>query len=299
VPDVPPPLDPVNARTALAEAARAAGLDPSDADLIRLGENAVFRLTAPVIARVARSTERLPEAEREVHVAYWLADVGVPAIRPLDVPQPIQADGRVVTLWESATDREDYGTTAELGTILRQLHSLQAPTDLELPQLAVFDRPLERINTAPGIREDDRSFLRSRTEQLAAAYDSLTFELVPGVIHADANVGNLLRDRDGQALLMDLDDFANGPREWDLIQTAIYYDRYGWHTEAEYKDFVAAYGYDVMRWPGYRVFRDARELSMVSWLMQNVGADDEAAVEFAKRMHALRTDGPARDWSPL
>jgi aminoglycoside phosphotransferase (APT) family kinase protein len=298
VPDVPP-LDPINARSALAEAASAAGLDPAGADLIRLGENAVFRLREPVIARVARSKERLADAEREVRVAQWLAEVGVPAIRPLAVPQPIEARGRVITLWESASDEAEYGSTSELGAILRQLHSLQAPPDLALPHLAVFDRSVARINTVAGISDDDRTFLRYRAKHLAAAYDQLTFDLPAGVIHGDANVGNLLRARDGGALLMDLDGFATGPREWDLIQTAIFYDRFGWHTQSEYREFVAAYGYDIINWPGYQVLRDTRELSMVSWLMQNVASDDKAATEFAKRVHALRTGGPVDDWTPL
>lgn len=299
MPDVPPPLDPTNARTALAEACHTAGLDPSGAELIRLGENAVFRLRAPIIARVARSIDRRPDAEREVRVARWLADVDVPAILPIDVAQPIEAAGRVVTLWVSATDREDYGSTAELGAVLRQLHSLEAPADLALPPLRLFDRALRRINNVPGIPDDDRSFLRSRAQELSDAYDNLTFELPPGVIHGDANVGNLLLDRHGRALLIDLDGFATGPREWDLIQTALFYDRFGWHTEAEYRDFVAAYGYDVTQWPGYPVLRDTRELFMVSWLIQNVASNDAAAREFSNRMETLRTGGSARDWRPL
>ena len=299
MPDAPPPLDPTNARAALAEAADAAGVDAAGADLIRLGENAVFRLREPVIARVARSTARLPDAEREIRVARWLAGVGIRAIQPLDVPQPVEVSGRVVTLWKSANDEEEYGSTAELGAILRELHTLQAPADLALPKLAIFDRALERIKTVPGISDRDRTFLIDRADQLAAAYDQLTFDLLPGVIHGDANVGNLLRDRLGEALLMDLDSFAIGAREWDLIQTAIFFDRFGWHTESEYRAFVAAYGYDIKTWSGYGVLRRVRELSMVSWLMQNVSSSPASAAEFEKRMQTLRTDGAARDWTPL
>lgn len=28
----------------------------------------------------------------------------------------------------------------------------------------------------------------------------------------------------------------------------MYYDSFGWHTEAEYADFVAGYGFDVREW---------------------------------------------------
>lgn len=84
------PLNPENATAALAEACDIAGLDPAGAELIRLGENAVFRLRAtPVIARVGRSAERSAAAEREVAVSRWLAREGVPAVTALDIDQPI------------------------------------------------------------------------------------------------------------------------------------------------------------------------------------------------------------------
>jgi hypothetical protein len=58
--------------------------------------------------------------------------------------------------------------------------------------------------------------------------------------------------------MIDLDDFATGPREWGLIQTAIYYDRFRWHPQGKYEAFTKAYGYDIMQWPGYPVLADIR-----------------------------------------
>jgi hypothetical protein len=63
----------------------------------------------------------------------------------------------------------------------------------------------------------------------------------------------------GHPRMIDLDVFVSGPREWDLIQTAMYYDSLGWPTEAEYADFVAGYGFDVRKWAGYAVLRRVRE----------------------------------------
>lgn len=211
----------------------------------------------------------------------------------------MQAAGRVVTLWESSNDREEYGTTAELGTILRQLHQLDAPAELALSPVDPLGRSVRRITTVAGIADEDRAFLLDRANHLGDAFAGLSFDLAPCVIHGDANVGNLLRTRDGRALLMDLDRFAIGPREWDLIQTATFYDRFGWHTEAEYRDFVRTYGYDILRWSGYPVLRDLRELVMVTWLMQNVGSGQEAAAEFQKRMTTLRLREAPDTWSPM
>jgi len=75
-----------------------AGLDARAAELIRLGSNATFRLRGqPIAARVGRTANRLADARREVAVSRWLSSEDVPAIRALDLEQPVVADGRVVT----------------------------------------------------------------------------------------------------------------------------------------------------------------------------------------------------------
>jgi aminoglycoside phosphotransferase (APT) family kinase protein len=126
----------------------------------------------------------------------------------------------------------------------------------------------------------------------------LRFAGAPVVLHGDASVGNLILDRRGRALLSDLDSFCVGPAEWDLVLTAMFYDRYGWHTEAEYGEFVSAYGRDVRQWGGYGVLADVRELLMVVWLAQNMH-DDVVAGELAKRLDSIRNGGSRRDWNPF
>jgi hypothetical protein len=56
---------------------------------------------------------------------------------------------------------------------------------------------------------------------------------------------------DGSPVLVDLDGFAVGPREWDLVLTAMYFERFGWHTDEEYLEFAVGYGFDVMSRRGY------------------------------------------------
>src|ERR1700691_1426667 len=104
--------------------------------------------------------------------------------------------------------------------------------------------------------------------EMRGAYGKLEFVLRQGVIHGDASVGNVLRDGQGNPVVIDLDAVAVGPREWDLALTAIYYDSFGWHTREEYADFVRRYGFDVMQWPGYPVMRSVREFLMVTWVIQ-------------------------------
>ena len=85
-----------------------------------------------------------------------MASEGVPAVRALDVDQPVSAEGRIVTFWESANDEPAYGTAPEVGALLRQLHKLSAPESLQLPPVAPFDRAWYRIEHAGGMSDRDR-----------------------------------------------------------------------------------------------------------------------------------------------
>jgi aminoglycoside phosphotransferase len=275
------------------------GLGPADAKLVRLGENAVFLLgRRDVVARVGRRADRLKKATRTVAVSRWLAAEEIPAIHALDVDQPVVADGRVVTFWESVGDRPEYGSVVELAELLRRLHTLAAPTEIELPTVAPFEHTRQRIDAAPALEASDRGFLLERQAELSEAYDALSFVLPAGVVHGDASVGNVIRDREGRPLLADLDGVAIGPREWDLVLTALYYERFGWHMEQEYRAFAETYGYDVMAWSGYPVLRDVREFLMVVWLSQN-SADPKVAAELARRISDLRIGASRKNWQPF
>ncbi|GAA1573363.1 hypothetical protein GCM10009789_28590 [Kribbella sancticallisti] len=89
-----------------------------------------------------------------------------------------------------------------------------------------------------------------------------------------------------------------GPREWDLILTALYFEQFGRHTDAEYAAFAETYGFDVMAWSGYEVMRDLRELLMVAWLAQSI-TSERGRSEVVKRVCTLRTNGNRRDWQPF
>jgi aminoglycoside phosphotransferase (APT) family kinase protein len=285
-------------RATLERAGQAAGFDERGARLLRLGENAMFRLAEPVVVRIARTAAYEPDARKEVAVARWLEGEGYPAVRALAIDQPLVIDGRVVTFWEAISDEEVYGTPAEVAGLLVRLHSLIPPEALGLQPLEPFARAERRLEQNGWLSPGDRSFLRSRLEELRARYARLEFALPVGVIHGDASVGNVILDSGGQPVLIDLDGFALGPREWDLVLTAVYYDSFGWHTAAEYAAFVEVYGFDVMRWSGYPVLRDVREFLMVTWLSQKAGHDEQVAAEVRKRIAALRTDGSKRNWQP-
>jgi Ser/Thr protein kinase RdoA (MazF antagonist) len=283
----------------LQRACAIAGIDATGARLLRVGSNAVYRLQTPVIARISRPGADPDEVRRTVAVARWLKTAGYPAVRVVEVDQPVTADGRLVTFWEAVSDDGDqYASLAEVAEVLLNLHQLTAPADLHLPGLSPFANASNRIEANTWLTPQDRAFLTATLTQMRALYAGIEFTLPPGVIHGDASIGNVLRDSYGHPVVIDLDGFAIGAREWDVALTAIYYDSFGWHTSEEYQDFVRVYGYDIMTWPGYPAMRAVREFLMVTWVIQKAPESAQAAAEATKRIAALRTGASRKDWQP-
>ncbi|WP_179770540.1 aminoglycoside phosphotransferase family protein [Streptomonospora nanhaiensis] len=284
----------------LKAACRHGGLASDGAELVRIGSNAVYRLREqPVIVRISRDGA-LEDVRRQVNVARWLVGEGYPATRALDLEQPIVVRGRAVTFWESASERTDYASLEQVGRLLRWLHRLTSPKDLALPEKCPFDDDIgDRLAYLEGLPAADAGYLRERLADVQLRYAALDFVLTPGVIHGDANIGNVILDRAGEPVLIDLDGFCTGPREWDLVQTALFYERFGWHTAGEYRQFVDAYGFDIMDWPGYPVLADYREIAMTLWLCGKAQWDQEAAAEVTKRVSSMRDGGDRRDWEPF
>src|SRR5690349_12323869 len=100
-----------------------------------MGSNAVFRIPGNVVARVARSASMFDNAKKQVDVAEWLEAKHIPAVRALDLQQPVIADERVVTIWRSESDQEVYADIEDVADLIRQLHALEEPAGIQLPPL--------------------------------------------------------------------------------------------------------------------------------------------------------------------
>ncbi|MDQ1008703.1 aminoglycoside phosphotransferase (APT) family kinase protein [Streptomyces sp. V4I23] len=283
----------------MSAACRAAGLDGRGAELIRLGENALFRLdTAPVIVRVARGEPWLPKARVEVAVSRWLAGEGFPAARLVDgLDKPFLIDGHPVTFWRLIVEGDRKATYGELGGILRDLHSMTVPAGVELPSFDPFDKQELRIRRAL-IPEDHRVFLRKRWRELRDQFEELKFGSPKGPVHGDAHVQNLMVNDRSEVILIDFEAFCFDHPEWDLMVTAVEHHSLGWQTDEQYADFVRAYGRDLYDWHGYDTLRRLQEFGMTTWLMQNVREDEGTAAEYRRRIAALRNDDAPRDWRP-
>ncbi|MER6797206.1 aminoglycoside phosphotransferase family protein [Amycolatopsis mediterranei] len=290
-------LTETSARELADAACKKAGIDGADAELIRIGSNAVFRLPGRIILRIGRERDGFEGARRQVGVAHWLASENFPANRAMNIPQPVDVSGHPATFWQSVSEEEKYAPIADVAEIIRNLHELRAPTGLDLEKKKPFTEIEGRLNESRSLTRDDEAYLRQRIGELKASYERLEFPLPQGVIHGDANVGNVLLSREGTPCLIDLDSFCIGPREWDLVQTALFYERFGWHTADEYRTFVNVYGFDIMTWSGYETLAGYREIAMTLWLAEK--DSDDAAQEVRKRVSAIRTGGDRRDWAPF
>lgn len=97
--------------------------------------------------------------------------------------------------------------------------------------------------------------------------------------------------------MIDLEDFAVGPREWDLCVEAIGYSQFGWITQEDYCAYVQAARFDPLEWSGFEVIRAIRELNMTSWLAQRLGESPEVDAEVKQRIRDLRDDEAPRHWA--
>ncbi|MEW2082535.1 aminoglycoside phosphotransferase family protein [Streptomyces sp. NPDC005283] len=280
-------MDETRARAVLA----AAGL-PADATLLALGENAVFG-AGEVVVKVGRDAELLARAERELFVAAWLSEAGVPAVRAAE-PKPRLVTGHPVTVWHRLPDAVRPAEPADLADLLRRIHTLDSPS-FSLPRrdlLGGVERWLRLAGEA--IDPADAAYLRERRDGFAEAASALTPHLPPGPIHGDALPRNVHVGPDGP-VLVDLETFSSDLREHDLVVMALSRDRYGLAPEA-YTSFTETYGWDVREWPGCAVLRGARETASCAWVAQHAPTNPAARQEFACRVASLREGAERVRW---
>ncbi|MGA5321516.1 phosphotransferase enzyme family protein [Streptomyces seoulensis] len=286
-------MDEARARAVLAGAKV---LPPAaDARLLALGENAVFA-AGDLVVKVGRNAELLDRARRELAVAGWLAESGVPAVRAAE-PGALLVDGHPVTVWHRLPDAVRPTEPRDLAELLRLVHVLPAPP-VPLPPrelLGGVERWLRLAGDA--IDPEDAAYLRARRDGFASAAAALTPALTPGPIHGDALPRNVHIGPDGP-VLVDLETFSADLREHDLVVMALSRDRYGLPAEA-YDAFTSAYGWDVREWEGCSVLRGARETASCAWVAQHAPANPKALAEFERRVASLRDEDESVRWYPF
>jgi hypothetical protein len=293
-------MDRDKADTVLETAAARLGVPAHDARLLRLHGNASYILpSAGLVIRIATSPQMLGPITASIAVTRWLAGRGFPCTIPADVDdQPFVIAGSVVSAWQYLPTAETPApSSAEMGTILRELHAQGDPPD-PLPSL---DDPLASvvaaISDAPdAIPTADRSWLQERITQLSEQWSALDFPRPPGLIHGDAHIGNLLRAASGQAVLGDWDHVATGPREWDLAQIHYMDRRFGRAGATGIDAFTEAYGWDIRPWPGLGTVIAVREIWGLRPYIRTARDQPDHSQQLAYRLHTLQSGDTQARW---
>jgi hypothetical protein len=281
---------------ALADVCAVAGLDPTGAELLRMTNNAVYRLAAdPVVVRIVASRGLRHRAEKVVRVATWFAEHGVPAVRPWPgVPQPVRVGGHLATLWDTVPTGTSRPRGRDLGRLLRRVHALPAPPH-PLPTWQPLDDVRRRIDEAEALDEEIRTFLLDRCAEVEGRVRELDFVLPPSLIHGDAHLGNLIPSPDGP-VLCDFDSTCIGPPEWDLTPLAVGVVRFG-EPAGRYRELARTYGLDVTGWDGFGVLREVRELKLITSVLPIMTSNPGVRPQLLRRLEDFRRGDTSARWS--
>ncbi|WP_210491649.1 phosphotransferase [Patulibacter sp. SYSU D01012] len=274
------PWTPEEARPLVAAAADAWGLGGTP-ELLRLGTNASYRVGDAVV-RVAPETRDRAAIDRELHLAAFLEDAGVPAVRPLPGAAPVRVDGRWATAWEwVAHDPQDGVGGEAFGALLRRFHDATASYDAALPDWGapqLVAARLRGLRAHPAFSDDEVDLLERALAAVEADLAALADSTPHGVVHGDAHPGNVLHETGtGRAVLADFDLIGVGPRAWDLAPAALHPRRYG--ADPSWWEAVRR-GYDRPEDPSWEVCLRLRELASAAWLF---AAEDPTATDAAGR----------------
>lgn len=284
-------------RDVLDAAGQKADIPVMDAELIRDGANALYRLPDGVVARIGPPGTFIG-AERQIHASRWLAEADIPVVRALDgIDQPTVIDDQPVTWWEELPEHR-HATSAELGAVLKRLHALPIPERPAFPTVDPFEGLAEAIEAGAALPAHDRTWLTGLAERLRAEYSELAPSLPRRIIHGDAWQGNVVVPvSGGSPVLLDLDHVGTGPREWDLVSLAVDFTDFARVPQADYDAFVSAYGgYDMTASPGYRTLATTRELRWTAFVLGKADTSQQAVREVRHRVACLRGQ-VSRPWT--
>lgn len=283
---------------ALHQLAETLNVAADDARLLRLTNNAVFALPAAgLVIRITRSFGLHPRVRKVVQLGTWFETVDAPTIRLAPgTEQPIEVDGLLASVWRYLPPVDPAPDVNDLGAVLRAFHALGAPP-FDLPAWDPVGDARTRLDDAEALQPGDRDALLSWCDNLAPRIDDLNARTRPGLVHADAHVGNLLRTANGRAVLCDFDPTCLGPWQVDLVAVAVGEARF--HRPGAHQTLAAAYGYDVTTDPDWPLLREARELKMVAAAVPLLASAPGVAREFHTRLDSITNGDTNARWTPF
>ncbi|MFD0361345.1 phosphotransferase enzyme family protein [Nocardia sp. GCM10030253] len=288
-------------REALRAACKEFGVNDEGARLLHHRSNAVWLLpTQNVVARLAPNTSyRRERADAAIAVTRWLESVEQPiALTPVAGRQPAANPDAIATFWPYRPSDTQAGP-ADLGALVRRLHTVGEPP-FPVPRYQPLRRLFEALalddkRSVSALASKDRAWLRDRADTVVAEFHRTRFPLGEGLIHVDVHSENAVSDR-GRWVLIDWDQCCIGPRELDLVNGLP--DHF--HQPVNDRNlFAAAYGYDLLEWPGWTLLRDLTELHSVASYIRLAPSKPAAAAELRCRFQSLRTGDDAAIWHAI
>jgi aminoglycoside phosphotransferase (APT) family kinase protein len=269
-----------------------------DAKLLRLTNNAVFALpSAGIVIRITRSRTFADRVHKVARLAQWFEQVQAPTVRLLSsISQPVAVIGLLATVWHYVPSTPPAPTYEELGQVLRRFHELGAPP-FPLPLWDPVGDARRRLADAEALEDDDRAFLEHWCDQLAPRIADINRRVKPGLVHADAHAGNLIRGPDHEVVLCDFDATCLGPWQVDLAAVAAGEARFG--NFGAHQALATAYGHDVTKDPDWPLLRQARELKLVIAAAPLLASAPGIAQEFTLRLRTIATGDPDTQWTPF
>ncbi len=275
-----------------------AGLRRHEPELLRFGSNAVFGIGEAHVLRVMRPTTNEADVHREIDLVHEFARLDIPTAQLAEIPaqQPLKARNCLGTVWQRLGEPDRDDLYRPLGQLLHIFHQRTAELRVPLePWCPLVSSNRRLVDLGGRYATEEITMLTRWSERIAVELDQVQPVLPGGVIHGQAEVGNVLF-RAGHPVFIDFEQVAIGPREWDLVHTAVAVTRFG-RPEQCYRAFADAYGFDVRTWDGYATYRRLWELCATTWLMQHGHHSRKVVEEIEVRLQTWRDDNPDTKWN--
>ncbi|WP_433499156.1 phosphotransferase [Sphaerimonospora sp. CA-214678] len=283
---------------ALSDACMQVGLAPDGARLLRVHANAIYHLPREnAVARV-RNASALDRMRFAVQTAAWLVDQGFPALRPLEVAQPVVVGACLVTFWEYLPSLDGRrADVTHLAGLLRALHQHPLPP-FPLPPIRPVGNTAADASASTVLSEGERNWLIARCAELEEGFAQRATTLPQGFVHGDAHTNNLLPHPDHGWVLIDWDSVGIGPPEYDFMPIYLRPRRFG-YPDSLWREFCKAYGIDPDGSSNLNLLAEIREVRSLGAFIRAAEYNTAARAELANRLSSLMTGDRARRWHAL
>ena len=271
-------------------------IDGKDIELIRFGENGVFKSNKnAIVIRACRPTKTKKEITDEISICTYLENHNFkgPKLSRLNDSQPYLLSDVYVTIWDLIPHDENQEVKwSEFGRLIRQFHDLTTKFQKKLPEYNPFNKMHKRVEgltTLSHVTTSEINCLENWVFKLEEKFKTNKEVFSKGVIHGDAHPGNLIVSNN-KLFLVDYENVSIGDQAWDLIPILISKKRFSL-SKKDFIKFMEGYGRDIYDWGFVQDAILIRELNMTLWLFQNADLNVKIRKELDLRMLHWNNNG--------